>query len=54
MRLRRIENELNQKKVAIAYHRLEEEFVHNLEHGNYALDASDSGSEDGAPLSIRS
>ena len=45
---------MKQKDLVMESHRLEEEGAHNLEYENGALDARDSGSVEGAALSIRS
>ena len=54
MRLRKIEYELKQKELEIELHRLEGQGAFELQYEKEALDARDSGSDDGAPPSIRS
>ena len=54
MRLRKIEYEMKQKDVEMELHRLEKELTLKLEYEKKALDARDSGSDDGVALSIRS
>ena len=54
MRLRNIEYNMKQKELEMELHRLEEEMTLKLEYEKEALDARDSGSEDGAAISIRS
>ena len=54
MRLRKIEYDMKQKELDMELHRLEEEMTLKLEYEKEALDARDSGSEDGAALSIGS
>ena len=53
MRLRRIEFEMRQKEIEMELHRLEEGAL-KLQYEKEALDARDSGSDDGAASSIRS
>ena len=54
MRLRKIEYEMKQKELEMELHRLEEEGALKLQYEKEALDARDSGSDDGAAPSIRS
>ena len=54
MRLRKIEYEMKQKELEVDLYRWEEEGELKLQFEKEALDARDSGSDDGAPPSIRS
>ena len=48
MRLRKIEYEMKQKEIELELHHLEEEGALKLQYKKEALDARDSGSNDGA------
>ena len=54
MRLRKIEYEMKQKELEMELHRLEEECALKLQYEKEALDARDSGSDDGAVPSLGS